>query len=333
MRLIEHERTGEGHSGEIYSCSYAPDGSFILSGGWDGHLRLWEATAGSSLLALRASPKPLSCCAFSPDGKLWLSGSMEGMLSFWDSVSHQQLMSFIAHTRPISGIRFAPDGKQLATTSWDRQVSLRKVEEQGAARSKGPARPCYDIVAGCRCHTPGRLASCSPGPMTAACVCGTPTPCSMAHTLSGHEDQRVTAADLSPDGRWAISGSRDGVVKLWDLVQGSEMVSLMQVTEIRACFFLLDGQSVITVDANGWLVLLSLPNLELQFELNSGLRVMCGDLSPAGTQIALGCENGLVQLVSVEGFEHAPLVVMATQCQGPSSTLLGPASSARPRRW
>ena len=44
----------------------------VLSAGWDGNLRLWEASSGRHLTALRAGPKPLSACAFTPDGRRWV---------------------------------------------------------------------------------------------------------------------------------------------------------------------------------------------------------------------------------------------------------------------
>src|SRR5436309_8261024 len=103
LRLLD-STTPEHHNGEVFSCVYTPDGAFVLSGGWDGFLRLWDAETGAARVSLAASPKPLSCCACSPDGRQWLSGSMEGLLSLWDGVSQQSLMSFLAHTRPISAL-------------------------------------------------------------------------------------------------------------------------------------------------------------------------------------------------------------------------------------
>jgi len=316
LRLLEPEGLREGHAGEIYSCAFAPDGAFVLSGGWDGHLRLWETTGGMPVCGLRAGPKPLSCCAFTPDGKQWLSGSMEGLLSFWDAVSHQPTQTFMAHTRPISGIRYAPDGQQLATSSWDRQVVLRKVGKEREGRTLSAH---HDIVAGCRFSNDGtQLLSWSYD----GTLCHWDTQSGLLlHTLSGHDD-RVTAAALSLDGRWAASGSRDGILKLWNLDQGLELVSVAQVAEIRSCFFLLDGQSLVTVDAKGWMVLLAVPSLELKFELNTGLRVMCGELAPTGNQIALGCEDGQVHFVGLEGFDDAPLVVTATQANRVTSTFM-----------
>jgi len=317
LRLSNLERTGEGHQGEIYSCVFAPDGSFVLSAGWDGHLRLWDTLSGQSLIALRASPRPLSCCAFAPDGKQWLSGSMEGVLGFWDGVSHQSLQTFVAHTRPISAMRYSPDGLQLVTASWDRQVVLRKIGKEREGKILSGHR---DIVAGCRYSQDGsKLVSWS---YDGAICLWDPDLGTLLQTLAGHED-RVTAAALSPDGRWAVSGGRDGSVKVWDLNHNTEVMSVLQVAEIRGIFFTLDGQTAVTVDANGWLVMLTVPGLELVSELNTGLKVLSGDMSCSGDRIALGCEDGFVVLVELEGFEDMPLFVTATQSVKTTKSFLG----------
>jgi WD40 repeat protein len=307
LRLLTSERLGQGHAGEIYSCCFSPDGSFVLSGGWDGQLRAWDTATGQSLTSLRAGHKPLSCCAFTPDGKQWVSGSMEGMLAFWDGVSHQPVQMFMAHTRPISAIRYSPNGELLATASWDRQLFLRVVGKE----REGKSLPGHqDIVAGC-CWTQDSRQLLSWSHDCTLYLWDVASK-KLISALKGHED-RITTAGIGPDGRCAVSGSRDGTVKLWNLDTGAEVASVLQVGEIRGCFCMLDGQSVVTVDANGWVVVLSMPSLELQAELDTGMRVMCGDLAPGGHQIALGCEDGFLSFVSLEGFEEAPLVVTATE--------------------
>ena len=124
--------------------------------------------------------------------------------------------------------------------------------------------------------------------------------------LGQHED-RVTAAAVAPDGRWAVSGSRDGMLKLWDLRERVEVAAAKQAVEVRAVFFMLDGQAILTVDANGWLALLSVPSFEMRMDLQTGLKPMCGDQAPSGEQFVLGCEDGSLHFVAVEGYEHAPL--------------------------
>ena len=101
-----------------------------------------------------------------------------------------------------------------------------------------------------------------------------------------------------------------------------EVASAQQAAEVRGCFFTLDAESFITVDAEGWLVLLAVPTMEVQLEVRTRLKVMCGDLAPSGAQIALGCEDGCMRFVAVEGFEGAPLVVTAMQNLREQSSML-----------
>ena len=50
---------------------------------------------------------------------------------------------------------------------------------------------------------------------------------------------------------------------------------------------------------------------------------MCGDLSPSGGQIALGCEDGCLRLVALEGVENTSLLVTATRIMQETDSLFG----------
>lgn len=307
LRLLDAVASSERHAGEVYSCTYTPDGAFVLSAGWDGFLRLWDSASGQTLMALAASPKPLSCCASAPDGRLWFSGSMEGLLNIWDGISHQSLLCFVAHTRPISAICFAPDGQHLATASWDRQIVVRKAGKEREGRTLGSHQ---DIVAGCRYTSDGKM-------LVSWSYDGTIKFWDMnllreMGTLSGHTD-RVTTLALSPDGRYAISGGRDATVRLWDMDDRSEVATVNLGAEVRGCYYLLDAASVVVADGVGRLFLMSVPTFEVQAQVQTPYRVMCGDLSSSGMQLALGGEDGLIHFVSVEGFEESSLFVTATE--------------------
>jgi WD40 repeat protein/ribosomal protein S27E len=309
--------TGEGHGGEVFSCVYTADGAFVLSAGWDGCLRLWMAATGQSVSELKASAKPLSCCALAPNGSAWVSGSMDGALCWWDAMTHQPKMSFIAHIRPISAIQFSPDGCSLATASWDRKLMLRKIgkEREGLALNGH-----HDIVSGCRWSPDSKqlLSWSHDGTLR---LWDTESSREV-RCFRGHDD-RITAACLSGDGHWAISGGRDGTVKVWDVQRGAEVRCVRMNAEVRGCWCLLDGGSAVTVAADGWMALWSLPDFEVQAELSSDLRPMCGDLSPLGTEIALGSENGRLHFIAIEGMEGVPLMVTPTRTFKPKAGVLG----------
>jgi hypothetical protein len=316
LRILDDRVVSDRHDGEIFGCAYTPDGSALLTAGWDGHLRFWNVATGDAIAALKASGKPLSTCGFTPDGKNWLSGSMEGLLGLWNAETRESLINFVAHSRPISSVRYSPDGKLLATTSWDRQVTLRKAGKEREGRTLSGHT---DIVAGCL-FTPDGKSLLSWSYDGSVRLWDVDTGRELA-TLGQHED-RVVGAAVSPDGAQAVSASRDGLLKLWDLNDRAELAAAQQAAEPRCVYFLLDAKGIVTVDANGWMAVLAVPSFDMQAELQTGLRPMCGDQAPSGEQFALGCEDGTVHYVALEDHSHAPLFVTPSQTVEETPTLL-----------
>jgi WD40 repeat protein len=301
----------------VFSCTYTPDGNQVLSGGWDGHLRLWEAKSGAHLTGFKAGEKPISACAVSPDSCRWLSGSLDGMLSTWDATNQERASVFLAHTRPISAIVFDHDGQTLATSSWDRSVALWRTQREREGRQLTGHQ---DIVAGCRFTPDGKtLLSWSHD--------GSLRLWDTAHgrqtgQLPGHE-HKITAAAISPDGRYAASAARDGVLRLWELETQREATASALKYEARALFFLLDGESLLSVEANGRVAIHSAPQLTEVGELNVRLPLQCAALSPSGEQVALGCDDGKLRFLAVEGLEDSAFFVTATRTSRRTTTLLG----------
>lgn len=295
--------------GEIFACSFSPEGMLVLSGGWDGQLRLWEGSTGAPVTALPASQKPLSACAVSPDGKQWLAGSMEGLLTLWDPALHIQRSSLLAHTRPVSAIVFAPDGLTIATAAWDRRLVLWR---DLGDRDGRPLLGHEDIITGCRFTPDGsRLVSWSHDRSVRIweVLSGR-----IVSQFTGHHD-RVTAGAVSPDGCWVATGARDRVMKLWNLQTEREEHAICLGGEVRGCQFLLDGSSLVSVDSTGRVVLHSLPDLRAYDELLTRWPVQCMELSPRGDLLAFGCSDGLVRFLALDGLDEFPLVVTPTQTQ------------------
>jgi len=255
--------------------------------------------------------------AVTPDSSQWLSGGLDGMLATWDAMSQRRTSMFLAHTRPISAIIFDSDGQTLATASWDRSLALWKV---GRERDSKQLNGHQDIVAGCGFTPDGKLLlSWSHDGSLRIWDTGHAR---MTGQLPGHE-HRVTAAAISPDGRFAASAARDGALRLWDLETLRELGATRVAQEVRACLFLLDCESLVSVEANGRLAIYSVPNMEEVGSINVKLPLQCATLSPGGSQIALGCDDGKVRFISVEGLDSTPLLVTPTRKTQQKSTRLG----------
>jgi WD40 repeat protein len=64
---VELQSTWRGHSDDVRSVSFSPDGKFIASGSFDKTIKIWDAKSGGL-------EKQINCVAFSPDGSLIAAG-------------------------------------------------------------------------------------------------------------------------------------------------------------------------------------------------------------------------------------------------------------------
>jgi len=69
-------------------------------------------------------------------------------------------------------------------------------------------------------------------------------------TLEGHTG-RVFAVAVTPDGRRAVSDSRDETLRLWDLESGKEIATFTGEADMSQCVFTPDGRTIIAGDSSG----------------------------------------------------------------------------------
>src|SRR5437870_11837448 len=86
-----------GHSDDVYSVKFSPDGKRIASGGRDRTIRFWDASTGALTHTLPGHGDSVYAVAFSPDGKLLASGCRDGTIKIWDAVRGVEKRTLTGH--------------------------------------------------------------------------------------------------------------------------------------------------------------------------------------------------------------------------------------------
>ncbi|HEV3006679.1 MAG TPA: protein kinase [Pirellulales bacterium] len=90
-----------GHEGEVRSVAVSPDEQLILSAGHDGTLRFWDVAQGRELRRCTEHKSSVACAVFSGDGRFALSGGSDRTLGIWDVAAGRQLRRCAGHEAPI----------------------------------------------------------------------------------------------------------------------------------------------------------------------------------------------------------------------------------------
>ena len=233
----------KGHTGEVFSVAFSPDGSTLASGGGFGDytMRLWDVASGRTETIME-HPESIASVAFNPDGSLLASGGWYKTVHLWDGTSGQLKSTLAGHTNVVRSVAFSPDGDVLASGSSDDMVRLWDV---------ALGQPEVIFIG----HS-GRVASVAFSPdgstLASGSYDGTVRLWDVASgdpkTIIEHQE-RVSSVAFSPDGSILASGLGwpRNEVHLWDVASGQRKTRLTGHSEsIRSVAFSPDGLTLVS---------------------------------------------------------------------------------------
>jgi WD40 repeat protein len=112
----------EGHTGDVNSAAYSPDGTRIVSGSDDKTVRVWDAHTGKQLAALEGHTGSVRSVAISLDGAHIVSVSSDKTVRVWAVHTGKQFAVLKGHKSVVQSVAFSPDGAHIVSGSNDETV-------------------------------------------------------------------------------------------------------------------------------------------------------------------------------------------------------------------
>jgi len=198
-----------GHSINVETVAYSPDGKYLASGSWDKTIKIWDAVSGREIRTLEGHTSTVCSVAYSPDGKYLASGSWDKTIRIWDMVSGKNIRTLYEHSGTVCSVAYSPDGKYLASGSGDNTIRIWDIAD------------FFKIVYASGINIRINM-----------------------RTLQGHFGY-VNSVAYSPDGKYLASGSYDNTIRIWDTVSGKIIQTLKGHTfNVNSVIYSPDGKNL-----------------------------------------------------------------------------------------
>ena len=112
------------HDSWVRAIAFHPSGSHVYTGGYDGRLIAWEASAESPLpvRTTEAHDGWIRSLSVSPDGKLLASGGNDNCVKLWSTDDGRLVNVLEGHANHVYTVMFHPDGTRLVSGDLKGQV-------------------------------------------------------------------------------------------------------------------------------------------------------------------------------------------------------------------
>ena len=117
----------EGHTDEVISASFSPDGRRVVTASKDRTVAIWDAENGSRLIKID-HPKELWDAGFSADGKLLITAAGDGIARVWSSEDGSLISELVSEDQEVLSADFSPDGKRAVTAHASGAVRVWDIE-------------------------------------------------------------------------------------------------------------------------------------------------------------------------------------------------------------
>ena len=232
--------------GNIGPIAFSPQGAWIAYSSHPDSAVTVRGTGSQQILGIvQDDDWVLEKVAVSPDGSLLATSGRGGGIRLWDTASGRTLHLFANLVGGVSAVAFGPGGKLLASSSGQRIAggdNLKWWDLASGREAKGPVRLGNAVLSIAFSPDDRYLATASSRFFSPASQ-----PVRVWDLASGKTvrefPQEVTSLAFSPDAQRLAANGR-GVVKVWDINTGEELLEFGEASQGGVVSFSPDGRLV-----------------------------------------------------------------------------------------
>lgn len=323
-------------SSAVTGLAYSPDGRYVVSGAGDGTLTLWDEQTGAYIRAFTGHTAAINAVNYSPSGQTFASASDDGTVRLWNARTGENIRTFSpGFGGRATGVAFREDGLTIVT-SWSKGQIIPFNVGNGAIRrifdvtkseltsmALSPELGQNSVLAFSagkvniwntatqRDHLmPGHggVGAFSPDGKTilissvsdynayaSSMILVDVASQVKRRQFNGHTGD-ISAIAFAPDGKTALSGSKDGTLILWDVETGRPLFRYYgHGRPVMSLAFNPNGKRIVSGDDSGQIRSWELdPRGELQRFSPAESELSQIQVSPDGRlALAVDSENGI----------------------------------------
>jgi WD40 repeat protein len=185
-QAVKHSLSG--HKDIIRDVAVSQQGSRLVSCGHDQTVRVWDWMSGQPLAVFKEHSREVFSVGISDDGRYAVSGGADFTIQIWDIEAKKHLRVISSHTSSITALGISGTGERAISASLDGAVRIWDLQS-ASSNMAVMMNALFSSMGG-----------------------------SQAGNVIKYEGI-INVFSISPDGKTAVSGDRDGQFVLWDLEQ------------------------------------------------------------------------------------------------------------------